>query len=264
MPKILEFKSKKNGKEIVNGSIEIKSKTANSAELFFYGDIVSTAYNPDDWWSSGGPEDRAPQDVADFLNELDSMTEVDIHINSGGGDVFAGVAIYNILKKNTAKKTTYVDGLAASAASIIALAGNTVIIPSSAQLMIHNPWTNASGNANGLRSIADMLDQVTKSLINIYMENVKDGITEADIRSYMDSEKWFTGEEAAKVFNVEVDNSAPVAAKIDSDFFNNYKNTPKNLIGNGLTEKTIIDEDAKVLIERVNNTLKFEEELLNE
>lgn len=262
MEKVLEFKSKDaTGKEKVNGKMEIKNQTSTAADLYFYGDIVSTSYDPDDWWSSGSPEDKAPQDVAYFLNELDGMTDINMHINSGGGDVFAGVAIYNILKSNPANKTTYVDGVAASAASLIALAGNKIIIPASAQLMIHNPWTYASGNANELRKVADMLDQVAKSLVNIYMENAKEGINEDDIKQMMDEAKWFTGEEASEVFNIEVDDSAPVAACI-SDFFNKYKNTPKNLLSikpknNIVTKEAIKDEEIESLMARVNNTLKY-------
>lgn len=259
--KVLEFKSKDRfGKEKVNGKMEIKNQTLDAADLYFYGDIVSTSYNPDDWWSGGSEEDKAPQDVADFLNELDGMTDINIHINSGGGDVFAGVAIYNILKANPANKTTYVDGVAASSASLIALAGNKIIVPASAQIMIHNPWTYAQGNANDLRSVADMLDQVAKSLVNIYMENAKDGIKEEDIKQMMDESKWFTGEEAAEVFNIEIDNSAPVAACI-SDFFGKYKNTPKNLLNikpkDNIKPTIIKDEEIESLMARVNNTLKY-------
>lgn len=232
MPKIFQFTKKDKAGNIKNvGRMEIKNQTNNSADLYFYGDIVSIAYNPDDWWSWGDPEDRAPQDVADFLNELDGMTDVNVHINSGGGDVFAGIAIYNILKNNSANKTAYVEGLAASSASLIPFACNTVIIPSSAQLMIHNPWTCAQGNANDFRKMADTLDQVAQSLLNIYMENAKDGITEEQFKQMMDDETWMTGEQATEYFNIQVDENEPVAACAKSEFFGKYKHLPKNLIG---------------------------------
>jgi ATP-dependent Clp protease, protease subunit len=230
MPKIYEFTQKDKTGKIKNvGKMEIKNKTASSADICFYGDIVSTAYDPDDWWGGGSKEDKAPQDVADFLNELDGMTDVNIHVNSGGGDVFAGLAIYNILKNNNANKTTYVEGLAASAASIIALAGDTVIIPSSAQFMIHNPSTFAMGNANDFRQMADLLDQIAQSLINVYMDNAKEGVTEDQIKQMMDDETWMTGDQAAECFNIQVDKADPVAACANSDYFNNYKHLPKNL-----------------------------------
>lgn len=231
MPKIYQFTKKDKTGNIKNvGRMEIKNQTNSSADLYFYGDIVSIAYNPDDWWSWGNPEDRAPQDVADFLNELDGMTDVNVHINSGGGDVFAGIAIYNILKNNTAKKTAYVDGLAASSASLIPFACDTIIIPSSAQLMIHNPWTVAMGNANDFRKMAETLDQIAQSLINIYIANAKEGVTEEQLKEMMDEEKWMTGEQAAEYFNIQVEQTESIAACANSEFFSKYKHVPNNLI----------------------------------
>lgn len=230
MPKVYQFTNKDKTGKIKNvGRMEIKNQTDNSADLYFYGDIVSIAYNPEDWWSWGNPEDRAPQDVADFLNELDGITNVNVHVNSGGGDVFAGIAIYNILKNNSAKKTSYVDGLAASSASLIPFACDNTVIPSSAQLMIHNPWTGCVGNANDFRKMADTLDQIRQSLINIYMAKAKEGVTEEQIKQMMDEETWMTGEQAAEYFNIQVDETAPIAACASSDFFNSYKHLPKNL-----------------------------------
>lgn len=256
MPKVFEFKTK----DKVNGRMEIKNQASGAADLYFYGDIVSTSYNPDDWWSSGSKEDKAPQDVADFLHGLDGFTSVNIHVNSGGGDVFAGVAIYNILKNNKAKKTTYVEGLAASAASVIALAGDVVIIPASAQLMIHNPWTIAIGNANDFRKTADMLDQVAKSLINIYMDNTKENVTEDQIKQMMDDETWMTGEAAAEIFNVEVDEAAKVAACASSDYFGKYKHTPKDMFPqNGQTGGLSADEIAEKVVGKLAEKLPSRE-----
>ncbi|MGX7745687.1 head maturation protease, ClpP-related [Rhodopseudomonas parapalustris] len=248
MPKIYQFTKKdKTGKVKNAGRMEIKNETDNSADLYFFGDIVSIAYNPDDWWSWGDPEDKAPKDVADFLNSLDGKTDVNIHINSGGGDVFAGIAIYNILKNNSAKKTTYVEGLAASSASIIAFASDTVIVPNSAQLMIHNPWTVAMGNANDFRKMADTLDQISQSLINIYMDNAKDGVTEEKIKQLMDDESWFTGDQAAEYFNIQLDKSAPVAAYAGSEYFGCYKHVPESLVKNAKGNGNNTDDLSEVL-----------------
>ncbi|WP_051624054.1 head maturation protease, ClpP-related [Clostridium akagii] len=260
MPKIYQFTKKDKTGNIKNvGKMEIKNQSNNSADLYFYGDIVSIAYNAEDWWSFGDPEDKAPQDVADFLNELDGMTDVNIHINSGGGDVFAGIAIYNILKSNDANKTTYVDGLAASAASIIALAGNTVIIPSSAQFMIHNAWTFAQGNANDFRQTADWLDQIGLSLVNIYMDNAKDGVTEEQIKQMMDDETWMTGEQTSEYFNVQVDKTATVAACANSEFFGKYKHLPKSLAKKEpQAAKNSQDSNSEILkaLNKINNKLE--------
>jgi ATP-dependent protease ClpP protease subunit len=153
MPKLeLMNKDKKTGKERVCGQLEIKNQT-DFSELFIYGDIMS--YKWDD-------TDVVPQDVADFLKDLDGKAKLNIYINSGGGSVFAGLAIYNQLKRHTAEKTVYVDGVAASIASVIAMCGNKLVIPSNAFLMIHKPWSLAVGNATDFRKSADDLTALKK------------------------------------------------------------------------------------------------------
>ncbi|XKK19670.1 Clp protease ClpP [Bacillus sp. CB102A.1] len=119
----------------------IKNQTESSADLFIYGDIINnTGWKWDD-------SDIMPDDVKNILGQLDDKSNLNIYVNSGGGSVFAGLAIYNMLKRNKAQKTVYVDGVAASIASVIALAGDRVVVPSNAFLMIHKPWTYAAGNA---------------------------------------------------------------------------------------------------------------------
>ncbi|CEQ08627.1 putative Clp protease [[Clostridium] sordellii] len=157
MNKILNLQNKdtKTGELKNVGKIEIKNQTEEKAELYFYGDIVSDSWSS--WWAD---EDKCPQDVSDFLKELENSQNVDIYINSGGGSVFGGIAIYSMLKRHKGKKTVHVDGLAASIASVIALAGDEVIVPKYASFMIHNPlcmlWN--SYNASDLRKIASTLD----------------------------------------------------------------------------------------------------------
>ena len=255
MSKIYWFTKKDKSGNMKNvGKMEIKNKTDKSADLYFYGDIVSIAYNPDDLWSFGNPEDKAPQDVADFLNELDGRTDINIHVNSGGGDVFAGIAIYNILKNNSANKTTYIEGLAASAASIIALAGDNVVIPSSAQFMIHNPWSVAQGNASDFRKMADLLDQIGVSLINVYMDNAKKGVTQEQIKQMMDDETWMTGEQASEYFNIQMDQTGTIAACANSDYFNKYKHLPKNIISKE-TKETKEPKESEKANEKIVKTL---------
>lgn len=210
------------------GKIEIKNQTSNSADLYFYGDICSSTW---DVWQY---EDMCPQDVADFLNSLDGVQTINVYINSGGGDSFAGIAIYNMLKRNTAKKDVYVEGLAASAASPIALIGalegNSLHILSGAQLMIHNAWTVAMGNANDFRKVADTLDKVSQSYIDVYAENAVEGITKDQIKQMMDDETWLNGEQAAQYFkNIQIEGQQ-IAAYADSQYFNQYKTIPGCLL----------------------------------
>ncbi|HEX3018541.1 MAG TPA: head maturation protease, ClpP-related [Caproicibacter sp.] len=206
------------------GRIEIKSQSPGSADLYFYGDICSSTW---DLWQQ---EDMCPQDVADFLNSLTGVNAIDIYINSGGGDSFAGLAIYNMLKRNPASKTVHIDGLAASAASIIAMAGDTIITPPGAQIMIHNPWTFAAGNANDLRQIADSLDVIGQGHLDVYMANVVDGVTAEQIKSLMDAETWLTGTMAQQYFkNIDVQGEQ-VAASLDTAFMSRYQHVPKSLV----------------------------------
>ena len=125
----------------------IRNQTDDSADIYFYGDIVGN--DGDKWW---GNDDKCPSDVATLLKECENVSQLNIYVNSNGGDVFAGNAIYNMLKRHKAHKTVYVDGLAASIASVIVMAGDEIIMPANSYLMIHKAWTYAMGNANDLRT----------------------------------------------------------------------------------------------------------------
>ncbi len=192
----------------------------SNSELFFYGDIVS------DSWSAWSDEDQYPMNVSQLLKEIGN-DDIDIHINSGGGDVFAGVAICNMLRSASGKKTVYIDGLAASIASVIAMAGDEIIIPSNAFMMIHEAWTFAMGNANDMRSLADTLDKLDSGIIATYMSRAADGVTEDKISELMAAETWLTGAEAAELFsNIKVTEAVTAAASCNSKFMNRY-NVPQ-------------------------------------
>lgn len=216
-------KDRKTGK-ISNCGFMNLDTSENRASLCFYGDICGSA-----WQSKWSEDDKAPQDVADFLSELDNSTKpLDVFINSCGGDVFGGIAIYNILKRYQGEKTAHIDGIAASIAGIIPFACDKVIAPKSAQIMLHKPWSFCSGNADDMRKCIESLDMCEKSIINIYLNHVVNGTTEEEIKSMIDRETWLTCEEASKYFNIEIEDSEPVSAYI-SDYFTNYRHIPENL-----------------------------------
>ena len=224
MRKTLEFKSKgKDGKLNKVGNMEFRNETTYQ-ELYFYGDIVS------DTWGKWCDEDKCPQDVLDILNSIDENRDLNIYINSGGGSVYAGLAIYNQLKRKKCNKIVRVDGLAASIASVIMLAGNKVIIPKTAQTMIHDPWMGIWGgyNAKEFRKMADDLDACGETILNVYAENLKEGVSIDTIKQMMEEETWLTGDKAAQYFNIEVEDSA-IAVACVSKYFNRYKNTPEDL-----------------------------------
>lgn len=221
MKKIFDFTKKEKNKGIRNvGHLAFNSVSNKAAELCFYGDIVSNT-----WQSYWYEEDKSPQDIADFLNELDDFESVDIYINSGGGSVHGGLAIYNILKRYQGYKTCYVDGLAASIASVILLSGDTIISPTNGQMMIHKPWSYSIGNADDFRKEADVLDACQKAITNVYMEHVQEGVTRETIERLVNAETWLTGDEIAKYFKVNISGSTETFNCI-SDYFDEYKKNP--------------------------------------
>ncbi len=215
----------KDGKKV--GSMKLKAQSDGSAKLYFYGDICS-----EKWQSEWFEEDKCPQDVVDFLSAIDSYQNLDIYINSGGGSVFAGIAIYNNLKRHQGKKTVYIDGYAASIASVIALAGDEVICPAQSQIMIHKPWADMAGNADEFRKMAERLDAAQENIVSIYMQHTKEGITEEQINQMVNEETWMPGEKAAEVFNITVTDTVEMAACAHSTYFDKYKNTPNTVHNN--------------------------------
>ncbi|MFQ9112436.1 MAG: head maturation protease, ClpP-related [Butyribacter sp.] len=208
------------------GSIEIKNKTDNEAEICFYGDINSDSMGE---WSKYFPDDKCPSDIKEFFDQLsEDVEKIHVHINSGGGSVFGGIAIYNLLKNHKAEIIVHVDALAASIASVIAMAGDKIIIPKNAQLMIHKPMALVSGNADEMRKEADVLDGCQKVILSTYMDHVKDGVTEKTINDLINAETWLNGEECQEYFNFDVEDSNEAVAAV-SEYFDKYNNLPEKL-----------------------------------
>ena len=197
-----------------------KSLDEKTGELTLYGEISNET-----WWG----DEVTPKE---FKSDLDNLGEIDtlnIYINSPGGDVFAGQTIYSILKRHKAHKNVYIDGLAASIASVIAMAGNTIFMPKNAMMMIHNPWTIGMGNADEFRKLAEDLDKIRESLIAAYEGH--SALTRDEIIEIMDAETWLTASECEEYgFCDVVGEEKNMAASIDKDVLARYKNTPKELI----------------------------------
>lgn len=216
------MKQAKRMKDNLANLLQIRNQTENTADLYFYGDIVSS------WMGAWDDADQYPSAVRDFLAEAEGK-DLNIYINSGGGAVFAGMAIYNMLKRHRGFKTVYVDGVAASIASVIALAGDRIIIPANAYFMIHKPWTVAVGNADELLAVVDALDKVEEGILNVYAENLVEGIDIEEIREMVAKETWMTGEDAAKYFRVEV--GKPIeAVAYSGEMLDKFVNTPEQLL----------------------------------
>jgi len=203
-----------------------KAKNEDTGELMLYGEISSST-----WFG----DEVTPKQFKEDLDALGDIKNLNIYINSGGGDVFAGQAIYSMLKRHKANKTVYVDGLAASIASVIAMAGDKVIMPKNAMMMIHHVASGAWGSASYLREVADMIDKAEESIYPVYEDRT--GLPHDDILAMIDAETWFTAEEAVKKgFADEIEKEKLLAASTDGGFLmlNNqkfdigrYKNKPE-------------------------------------
>lgn len=162
-------------------ALEQKEKKAS---LFIFGSISSYPWRE---------KDKDAYGIVKELSELDA-DEIEVHINSTGGSVAEGLAIYNVLKNSDMKITTYVDGFACSAASVIFMAGDERIMNEASLLMIHNAWTYGQGDANAFRRQADDLDIITQASVKAYMRHVS--ITEEELKGMMDNETWLSADDA--------------------------------------------------------------------
>lgn len=166
-------------------------------QLYIYGDVEGNWY---DWWDD---EEHVSETSADFfrqeLSRYPDVTEIEIFINSYGGEVFEGTAIYNQLRRHPAHKTVYIDGFACSIASVIAMAGDEVIMPANTMMFIHNMWMGAVGNAEQLRKAADDLDVINAAGRQAYLQKAGDKISEERLIEMMDAETWLTAQECVEL-----------------------------------------------------------------
>ncbi len=219
--------------------LEIKNLTDTTCDLYFYGDIV------DSWLGSFDDTDQYPQAIKEFLDEAKDK-DINIYVNSGGGSVFAGMAIYNMLKRHKGHKVVHVDGLAGSIASVIALAGDKIVIPKNAYFMIHKPWCTCAGNANDFREMANTLDKVEQGILNVYKDNLSSEILYDEVIEMVNNETWLTGEEASKYFaNVEIVEPLQLVA-CTSDLYAKYNNTPSDISNALKIENTSLESEVEV------------------
>lgn len=162
-----------------------------SVELRIEGDIVDDG---DVWiYEWFGEPATAPNAFRNELNEFKGQ-DLTVWISSYGGSVFAGASIYNALKEHKGKVTVKIDDKAMSAASVIAMAGDEILMSPTAVLMIHNPMTGGYGDMHDLRKVADVLDTVKESIMNAYV--AKTGLSLEEISNMMDAETWLSANAA--------------------------------------------------------------------
>lgn len=203
----------------------------NSAELYIY-DVVGG-----DFFGEG----VTAKAVADALKEMKSVKNLTVRINSPGGDVFDGMAIRNQLLQSGKRLTVEIDGLAASIASVIAMAGSEIRMAEGGMMMIHDAWSMSIGNADELRKTADVLDQISGEISGIYAKRTKN--KESDMRDLMKAETWMTPADALdRGFITAVSEPMQMAASIDPQRFK-YRNIPEQFLQGHI--KTEVDDPLK-------------------
>lgn len=196
--------------------------TSVKAEIFIYGEISSESYR--------GESDTSAVSFKQELDDLGDVKQIDLHINSGGGNVFEAYAIYNMLLRHKATIDVYVDGLAASAASLIAMAGKTIHMPENSYLMIHNAWVVAAGDYRELEKSAKVLKNITDNFRTAYLTR-KLTITESKVTEMMNDETWIAAKQAISLgFADNLLQPSSAAASIDTSILNNYRNVPSVLM----------------------------------
>lgn len=175
------------------------------------------------------------------LKALGSVQRITVAINSPGGDVFDGIAIHNALRNHGAEIVIRVDGIAASIASVIAMAGDRIVMPSNAMMMIHDPWTIAMGNAEDFRAVAVALDAMSEAIVASYVG--KSGMDPKKCRTMMREETWMTAAEAVALgFADEIAEDVRAAARFDLSAF---RHAPSALLPPAAQPEANADTDAQ-------------------
>lgn len=197
---------------------EVVAKADSSeVDIFLYDHIVSSEEEAE-WW--GGV---APESFVKAVYAVDPSHTINLRVNSPGGSVFAARAMEQALRAHKGKVVVHIDGLAASAATFVSMAGDEIVMSKGAMFMIHKAWTGMCGNAEDLRKEADLLDKIDGTLAETYAD--KTGKDIAAITEWMAAETWFTAQEALDAgFATSI---AEAEAKALAWDLSAYSNAPK-------------------------------------
>lgn len=192
----------------------IKAIARGVAEIMLYDEIGA-------WGISA-------QQFARELKALGDLQRIDLRVHSPGGDVFEGTAIYNLLKHHPARVDGYVDGLAASMATVVLMACDTVYIPENGMMMIHKPWGITGGDADDMRRYVDLLDKIEDTMVTAYAS--KTGKSADEIKALLKEETWMTGREAIEAgFADQLTEPLSAAAQLTSKRMQEFNHMPEAL-----------------------------------
>ena len=228
-------------KKHIKTKFQIKTETeSNVAKLYLYGNISER----ESWL---GEDTITPKMVRESIDDIEDK-DLEVHINSGGGCVFSSISIMNMLKQYKGKVTVYVDGLAGSGASVIAMSADKLVMPSNAMFMIHRASTFAYGNKSDFEKIAKDLDKIDSSV----RESYKDKFVgeESELISLIDAETWLTAEECKAfgfcdeiVDEIKDEEDPEPQNNIKENLFNKYRKEPISIKSNLFNKfKTGVDD----------------------
>lgn len=229
---------------------DFKNAANGTGELYIYGDIVSYQWDDSDTTAQS------------FKNELDGLGDINtlnVYINSPGGSVFQGQAIYTILKRHKATVNSHIDGVAASIASVIPMASDNVFMPRNAMMMVHNPWTLAMGNAQDLRKQADDLDRIRESILEAYLSKTGDKLSREKLVELLDNETWLTAQECYDYgLCDEIVESKEIAASVDVELLGRFKSVPDSLKNamKKVENSRISDEERQKMLDESKQNLE--------
>ncbi len=216
---------------------------ADSAEIYLY-DVIGEDF-------FGGISAKM---FADELNKIKSVKQIDLRINSPGGSVFDGNTMYTLLKSHKANINVYIDGLAASIASVIAMAGDSIEISSTGMMMIHDPSGVSMGPAEDHRKMADLLDKIRDQIVETYA--ARSNKPKDELAALMAGETWFNPQEAVDAGLADsVGADAAIAACLRPDLFK-YKNLPTNLTQQQATAEELARRKHDEYKNRIETSLK--------
>lgn len=238
-----------------NSFFSVRNMTDDRAEIYIYGDIVSSD------WEKWSENDVCPLDIKNAIDSVGGRN-ADIHIYSAGGSVFAGEAIRNMLSRLTGHKRVYIDGLAASIASAIAMCYDELHISEGSYMVIHNPSTQIWGTAEDLRKAADTLDMIKGTIIEVYSQKAADSFDTSLLDSMLNEETWLTAKDVCAMFkNAVLDNSrAYISDSIDNKMLKYFNRLPGDIIlpSASVTAENEADEmRLQMECERLKNELRI-------
>ena len=232
---------------------------SETAELLLYGELSNES-----WYG----DEVTPRQFHEDLTKCEGK-DLAVHINSPGGDVFAAQAIYTQLKNYTGRVTMYIDGMCASAATIIACAGDSVTMPANTIYMIHNPKSALLGyfEAPQLDKIAASLGAVKQTIVNVYLARVQGALSEVQLKHKMDSEEWMTAETAKSYgFVDEIADAIPIENKWEGDVLivnsvscklDRFKNAAKlkEILGGNIKRGSDLSMTDNEVLQKIKNVL---------